>query len=179
MLWESIKLALRSVRRNVLRSFLTLLGIVIGVAAVIALVTIGSGANLKISADIAKLGSNMLMVRPGQQGPGPPGASDARGFNERDVEALRSGVSDVRAIAPSASKQAGVVFDATSTDATITGADEAFFVGTAAEVTPITSIDHRPVGDGNVGEITKKLRDLYSKAVQGLLPEYQHWLTKV
>jgi branched-chain amino acid aminotransferase len=58
-------------------------------------------------------------------------------------------------------------------------ADEAFFVGTAAEVTPITSIDHRPVGDGNVGEITKKLRDLYSKAVQGLLPEYQHWLTKV
>ena len=128
MLWESIKLALRSVRRNVLRSFLTLLGIVIGVAAVIALVTIGSGANLKISADIAKLGSNMLMVRPGQQGPGPPGASDARGFNERDVEALRSGVSDVRAIAPSASKQAGVVFDATSTDATITGADEAFFV---------------------------------------------------
>ena len=128
MLWESIKLALRSVRRNVLRSFLTLLGIVIGVAAVIALVTIGSGANQKISSDIAKLGSNMLMVRPGVQGPGPPGGSDARSFNERDIEALRAGVSDVRAIAPSASKQSTVVFDATSTDATITGADEAFFV---------------------------------------------------
>ena len=128
MLWESIKLALRSVRRNVLRSFLTLLGIVIGVAAVIALVTIGSGANQKISSDIAKLGSNMLMVRPGVQGPGPPGGSDARSFNERDIEALRSRVSDVRAIAPSASKQTSVVFDATSTDATITGADEAFFV---------------------------------------------------
>ncbi len=128
MLWESIKLALRSVRRNVLRSFLTLLGIVIGVAAVIALVTIGSGANQKISSDIAKLGSNMLMVRPGVQGPGPPGGSDARSFNERDIEALRSGVSDVRAIAPSSSKQANVVFDATSTDASITGADEAFFV---------------------------------------------------
>lgn len=128
MLWESIKLALRSVRRNVLRSFLTLLGIVIGVAAVIALVTIGSGANQKISSDIAKLGSNMLMVRPGVQGPGPPGGSDARSFNERDIEALRSGVSDVRAIAPSSSKQTSVVFDATSTDATITGADEAFFV---------------------------------------------------
>ncbi len=128
MLWESIKLALRSVRRNVLRSFLTLLGIVIGVAAVIALVTIGSGANQKISSDIAKLGSNMLMVRPGVQGSGPPGGSDARSFNERDIEALRAGVSDVRAIAPSASKQSTVVFDATSTDATITGADEAFFV---------------------------------------------------
>jgi putative ABC transport system permease protein len=128
MLWESFKLALRSVRRNVLRSFLTLLGIVIGVAAVIALMTIGSGANQKISADIAKLGSNMLIVRPGAQGPGPPGGSDARSFNERDIEALRAGISDVRGIAPSASKQASVVFEATSTDATITGADEAFFV---------------------------------------------------
>jgi branched-chain amino acid aminotransferase len=58
-------------------------------------------------------------------------------------------------------------------------ADEAFFVGTAAEVTPVISVDHRPVGDGVVGEITSKLRDLYSKAIHGLLPSYQHWLTKV
>ena len=58
-------------------------------------------------------------------------------------------------------------------------ADEAFFVGTAAEVTPIISVDHRPVGDGVVGEITSKLRDLYSKAIHGLLPAYQPWLTKV
>jgi putative ABC transport system permease protein len=128
MLWESIKLALRSVRRNVLRSILTLLGIVIGVAAVIALVTIGSGANEKISADIAKLGSNMLIVRPGNQGPGQPGANDARSFTERDIDALRGGVSEVRAIAPTASKQATVVFDATSSDINVTGADEAFFI---------------------------------------------------
>ncbi len=128
MLWESFKLALRSVRRNVLRSILTLLGIVIGVAAVIALVTIGSGANEKISSDISKLGSNMLIVRPGNQGPGPPGGSDARSFTENDVTALRGGVSQVRAIAPTASKQATVVYDATSTDAQITGGDEAFFV---------------------------------------------------
>ncbi len=58
-------------------------------------------------------------------------------------------------------------------------ADEAFFVGTATELAPITSFDHRPVGDGSIGEITKKLRDLYSKAVQGLLPDYHHWLTRV
>jgi branched-chain amino acid aminotransferase len=58
-------------------------------------------------------------------------------------------------------------------------ADEAFFVGTAAEVTPIISVDHRPVGNGVVGDITGKLRDLYSKAIHGLLPAYQHWLTKV
>jgi putative ABC transport system permease protein len=128
MLWESFKLALRSVRRNVLRSILTLLGIVIGVAAVIALVTIGSGANEKISSDISKLGSNMLIVRPGNQGPGPPGGNDARSFTENDVSALRGGVPQVRAIAPTASNQSTVVYDATSTDAQITGADEAFFV---------------------------------------------------
>jgi putative ABC transport system permease protein len=128
MLWESIKLAMRSVRRNLLRSILTLLGIVIGVGAVIALMTIGSGATKKISADIAKLGSNMLMVRPGAQGPGPPGGSDARSFTERDVDALRSGVINVRAIAPSSSKQAVVIYDATSSDVTVTGADEAYFI---------------------------------------------------
>jgi putative ABC transport system permease protein len=127
MFWESFKLAFTSVRRNVLRSILTLLGIVIGVAAVIALVTIGSGANEKISSDIAKLGSNMLMVRPGSQGPGAPGGNEARSFNERDVEALREGVSQVRAIAPTASKQATIIYDATSTDAQVTGADLAFF----------------------------------------------------
>jgi putative ABC transport system permease protein len=128
MLLESFKLAFRSVRRNVLRSILTLLGIVIGVAAVIALVTIGSGANQKISSDIAKLGSNMLMVRSGTQGPGAPGGNDARSFTERDVEALREGVQHVRGIAPSSSKQATIIFDASSSDATVTGADQAFFI---------------------------------------------------
>ncbi len=128
MLWESVKLAMRSVRRNLLRSVLTLLGIVIGVGAVIALMTIGSGATQKISADIAKLGSNMLIVRPGGQGPGPPGGNDARSFNERDVDALRKGVRNVRAIAPSANKQSTVVFDATSSDVTVTGTDEAYFI---------------------------------------------------
>ncbi len=58
-------------------------------------------------------------------------------------------------------------------------ADEAFFVGTATEVAPILSFDHRPVGDGKVGPITHQLRDLYSKAVHGLLPQYEHWLTRV
>jgi putative ABC transport system permease protein len=128
VLWESVKLASRSIRRNLLRSILTLLGIVIGVAAVIALVTLGNGTTQKISGDIAKLGSNMLMIRPGAQGTGPPGGNDARSFNEVDVEALRSSVRNVRAIAPSASKQGSAVFEGTSSDLQITGADEAYFV---------------------------------------------------
>jgi len=58
-------------------------------------------------------------------------------------------------------------------------ADEAFFVGTATEVAPIIKIDHRPVGDGVIGEVTKKLQDLFSKVIHGHLPKYEHWLTRV
>ncbi|RWC07122.1 MAG: ABC transporter permease, partial [Mesorhizobium sp.] len=77
MIWETVRLSLLSVRRNVLRSFLTLLGIVIGVAAVIAMLTIGSGTTEKVKADISKLGSNLLVVRPGRPaGPGGPGGLD-------------------------------------------------------------------------------------------------------
>ena len=74
MLLETIRLALRSVRRNALRSILTLLGIVIGVAAVIAMLTIGAGTTAKVKADIAKLGSNLLVVRPGAPGGTGPAA---------------------------------------------------------------------------------------------------------
>jgi putative ABC transport system permease protein len=66
MLWETILLALREIRRSVLRSSLTILGIVIGVAAVITMVTLGKGATAKVTSDISKLGSNLLQVRPGQ-----------------------------------------------------------------------------------------------------------------
>ena len=76
MLYETVRLALISVRRNVLRSFLTLLGIVIGVAAVIAMITIGSGTTEKVKTDISKLGSNLLVVRSGR--PAQPGARRTR-----------------------------------------------------------------------------------------------------
>ena len=73
MLWNAILLALREIRRNVLRSSLTMLGIVIGVAAVIIMVTLGSGATAKVTADISSLGSNLLQVRPGHGMHGPGG----------------------------------------------------------------------------------------------------------
>ena len=77
-LLETVRLALLSIRRNVLRSFLTLLGIVIGVAAVIAMITIGSGTTEKVKSDIAKLGSNLLVVYAGRQ-PAPGSAARTSG----------------------------------------------------------------------------------------------------
>jgi putative ABC transport system permease protein len=128
MLWESIKLALRTIRRNVLRSILTLLGIVIGVAAVIALVTIGQGARDKVASEMSKLGSNMLIARPGAPTPGPPSGSDARSFSERDVEALRNGLADVRSMAASSTKQAKVIYGTASQDTTVVGTEPSYFI---------------------------------------------------
>ena len=66
MLWNAFLLALREIRRNLMRSSLTSLGIVIGVAAVITMVTLGRGATKKVKEQIASLGTNLLVVRPGQ-----------------------------------------------------------------------------------------------------------------
>ena len=127
MLWESFKLALRTIRRNVLRSFLTLLGIVIGVGAVIALVTLGQGTNDKVKADLSKLGSNMLIARPGSSQPGPPSGNDSRSFTVRDVEALKAGLRNVLGVAPTSNKQVKVVYGTASLDVATTGTDVDYF----------------------------------------------------
>lgn len=58
-------------------------------------------------------------------------------------------------------------------------ADEAFFTGTAAHVTPIIEVDERHVGDGKIGELTKKLQDLYFDVIKGKNPKYMDWCTPV
>ena len=127
MLIEALKLALQAIRRNVLRSFLTVLGIVIGVAAVIALVTIGNGTTAKVTADLASLGSNLLFIRPGQFGPRAVG-TDARPFNSRDIEGLRSEIPGVRAVAPVAQRTVTVVYGAQNRRTVLVGTDNDYFI---------------------------------------------------
>jgi putative ABC transport system permease protein len=106
---NALLLALREIRRNLLRSSLTTLGIVIGVAAVIVMVTLGSGATAQVTADIASLGSNVLTIVPGQR-LGPGGASGAaRPFVARDVEALVRDVPALSAVAPTASQSLNAI----------------------------------------------------------------------
>ena len=62
MFWSSLLLALRAIRRNLLRSFLTILGIVIGVGAVITMVTLGNGATRVVADQIGSLGSNLMAL---------------------------------------------------------------------------------------------------------------------
>jgi putative ABC transport system permease protein len=127
MLWEPVKLAMSSIRRNVLRSVLTLLGIVIGVGAVIAMVTLGNGASSKVQENLAKLGSNMLIVRPGQSTFGPGGTSDARAFDERDVAALKNNLTGIKGVAPTAQKQAKTVYGSLNYDTSVTGTNSDWF----------------------------------------------------
>ncbi len=94
-------LALRSIRRNLLRSFLTILGIVIGVSAVITMVTLGNGATQAVQMQISSLGTNLLMVRPGQrQGPGGGGGGSTPPFKAADADAVRAQIGGIAAVAP-------------------------------------------------------------------------------
>ncbi|HPA14860.1 MAG TPA: ABC transporter permease [Desulfobacterales bacterium] len=105
MFWNVLLLALREIRRNVMRSSLTILGIVIGVSAVITMVTLGGGATEQVSAEISSLGSNLLHVRPGQRGRGPGGTrSTADMFKMGDAEAISREISGLAAVAPVASQ---------------------------------------------------------------------------
>jgi putative ABC transport system permease protein len=101
MLLNTLMLALRSIRRNLMRSFLTILGIVIGVSAVITMVTLGNGATLAVQNQISSLGTNLLQVRPGQR-IGPGGGGNALAFKESDAEAIVSQIGGIAAVAPEA-----------------------------------------------------------------------------
>jgi putative ABC transport system permease protein len=102
MLFSVFMLAVRSIRRNLLRSFLTILGIVIGVSAVITMVTLGNGATKSINTQISSLGTNLLMVNPGQRQPGGGGGGGGGvpQFTEADADAIRSQIGGVAAVAP-------------------------------------------------------------------------------
>jgi putative ABC transport system permease protein len=96
MILNAFLIALREIRRNLTRSFLTVVGIVIGVAAVITMVTLGRGATEEIKDQISKMGSNILIIRPGQ-GWNYWGAPQ---FNMKDVAAVRDQVAGVASLAP-------------------------------------------------------------------------------
>jgi putative ABC transport system permease protein len=127
MMRETLLLALRAIRRNVLRSSLTILGIVIGIAAVITLVTLGGGATVQVANQIKSLGSNLLSVRPGQQPRGPGGARQAaRLFEAKDVDAIERDVSGIAALAPTASRTMLAISGDTNWSTAVAGVDNAY-----------------------------------------------------
>ena len=127
MLLNALLLALRAIRRNLMRSFLTVLGIVIGVAAVITMVTLGNGATRMVSDQISSLGSNLLILRPGQNlGPGRDSAG-APAFKLADVEAIENQVPALKAVAPVVGSKVTLVSGAQNWQSTVNGTSNAYF----------------------------------------------------
>jgi len=126
MIRDALLLALRAIRRNALRSSLTILGIVIGVAAVIVMVTLGSGATAEVTQNIASLGSNVLMVMPGQQMG--PGQATAAPFRQADVAAIRREVTSVSAVAPVAARSVTAIYGNENWSTSVTGTENDLFI---------------------------------------------------
>ena len=127
MIWETVRLALLALRRNKLRSALTMLGIVIGVAAVIAMVTVGQGSSRSVAASVESLGTNVLSVRPGGRGfgPGPGSSGPTRPFTLRDADAL-SELSVITHVSPTVSSSQTVVAGAANMSTSINGATSGY-----------------------------------------------------
>lgn len=119
MFFNTILLALRSIRRNLLRSFLTILGIVIGVSAVITMVTLGSGATLAVQQQIQGLGTNLLQIRGGQRLG--PGAAPAPAFKDTDAEAIAQQIGGIAAVAPEARASTTLVADGRNWSSSVIG----------------------------------------------------------
>ncbi len=128
MFWETFFLALRSIRRNAMRSALTILGIVIGVAAVIIMVTIGGGATAQVTHEISSLGTNLMHVMPGQGRHGPGGArSSAPMFEMADAEAIAREIAGIEAVAPSSSQSVQAINGNLNWATSVMGTTNGFF----------------------------------------------------
>jgi putative ABC transport system permease protein len=127
MLLNTLMLALRSIRRNLMRSFLTILGIVIGVSAVITMVTLGNGATLAVQNQISGLGTNLLQVRPGQR-MGPGGGGNAVAFKDTDADALATQIGGIAAVAPEARSSVTLVASGRNWSSSVIGSTNDWLV---------------------------------------------------
>jgi len=126
MLLATLSLALRSIRRNLLRSFLTMLGIVIGVSAVVTMVTLGNGATLAVQSQISSLGTNLLQVRPGQRMMAPGLGGAAPSFTEADAEAIATQIGGIADVAPEARTIGTIVANGRNWSSSIIGSTNAW-----------------------------------------------------
>ena len=126
MIGTTLLLALRSIARHKLRSFLTILGIIIGVGAVVTMVTLGKATTAAVQQNISALGSNVLQVRPGQGfgrgGGGPPPSP----FKPEDVDSVAREVAGVTAVAPQANATATAIYEGANWSTSINGTTSAF-----------------------------------------------------
>jgi putative ABC transport system permease protein len=129
MLWTTILLSMREIRRHLLRSFLTVLGIVIGMAAVVTMVTLGHATTRSVQSQISGLGSNLVTVLPGQGLGRGGGAQLPQPFKIDDVDAIRGQIGGVTAVAPQVQSSATAIRNAANWSVTINGTTDDYLAG--------------------------------------------------
>jgi putative ABC transport system permease protein len=128
--FATLLIAVRALLRNKMRSFLTTLGVVIGVGAVIAMVAIGEGAKANVSAQFAAMGTDLLIVTSGSstQSGARGGSGSAPTITWEDVKALRAQLRSVRYVAPNLRSTAQLVSDEQNWSTNVTGTNEEYFL---------------------------------------------------
>ncbi len=126
MLANALLLAFRQIWRNPMRSLLTVLGIVIGVAAVITMVTVGNGTTTSVREQIESLGGNQLVLRPGQR-MGPGGSAGAPSFKIADIRAIENQIGGVISVAPQTTRSTVVVGEGKNWSTTVYGTTNDYF----------------------------------------------------
>jgi len=129
MLWTSVILSMREIRRHLMRSILTVLGLVIGVFAVVTMVTLGDAASRSVQSQISSLGSNLLTVLPAQSAGRGGGGQLAQPFKIEDVDAIRGQIGGVTDVAPQVQTTVTAIRNAANWSVTVNGTTDEYFKG--------------------------------------------------
>jgi putative ABC transport system permease protein len=149
MLTNAFLIATKEIKRNLLRSFLTILGIVIGVASVIAMVMIGDGTTANVKQSISKLGTNMLTLRVGQERRGPPREDNsAKPFTQGDIDAIKNELQNIKAVASENSSKMNIVYGNKSSVASVIGTSNDYFIIKDWETTDGRIFDENELNNG-------------------------------
>lgn len=127
MLWNAFFIALREIRRNLTRAFLTVLGVIIGVSAVITMVTLGNGATEAVKGQISNLGSNLLVLRPGLNFGRWGGGAGVPNFTQADVVAIRDQVPGIARVAPVGETSLSTIYLQNARNTNIKGSTTEYF----------------------------------------------------
>ena len=127
MILNAFLQAIREIRRNWMRSLLTTIGIVIGIASVIAMVNIGKGASLSITQSISKLGSQVFYIMPGQEHGPEAGSSVSKAFKISDVRVLKNSILTLEAVSPVESSTMTVLYKDQNYRSSVKGVNNDYF----------------------------------------------------
>ncbi len=127
LFWTTVKLALRSLMANKMRSFLSMLGIIIGVGAVISMLALGAGAQARVMEQMSAMGTNLLLVRSGQSGQRGVRTTTAQTLTVEDALAIVDEVPEVAAAAPDVSGKVQAKYLNKNANTTLTGANVPYF----------------------------------------------------